>query len=81
MKNINLWAARTNSIGSDDELDDDDDSMFLSCSDSSDSDEEFFTPPTSPVRDLTDSDDEMNVFEESFEHLDEEKGFKLFINK
>lgn len=75
-KTVDMWSARTA-----EDLDDDDDELYLSCdSDMSSDDEEFFTPPQSPVK-FDDSDDEdVNMFEESLEHLEEEKEFTLYIN-
>jgi hypothetical protein len=69
-----MWSART-------EEDPDDDELYLSCdSDAPSDDEEFFTPPQSPVK-FDDSDDEdVNMFEESLEHLEEEKEYTLYIN-
>jgi hypothetical protein len=62
---------------------------FLSCGSDESSDEEFFTPPQSPIRfkrsisdndDDDDDDDDMNIFEESLEHFEDEKGYSLFID-
>ena len=66
-----LWAPRK--IQSFDE----DEDTFVSCSSDSDSDsDEYLTPlSTTPV----DSDDDMIIFEESLENLEEEKEFSLFI--
>jgi hypothetical protein len=50
----------------------------LSCSDDDSDTEEFFTPPQSPSTPY-DSDDEVNVFEESLETFEDEKELVLFI--
>ena len=53
----------------------------MSCdSDLSSDEDEFYTPPQSPVK-FDDSDDEdVNMFEESLEHLEDEKEYTLYIN-
>jgi hypothetical protein len=61
-------------------MDEDDEESFISCSDSDDSDDEvWFTPPQSP-NEISSSDDEMNAFEESLEHFEDEKEYALFID-
>lgn len=56
----------------------DDEDQFLSFSDDDSASEEFFTPPQSPVP-QSDSDDDMNAFEESVENFEDEKISALFI--
>lgn len=68
---IDLWAHRMNQAS-------DDDDQFLSCSDDESVSEEFFTPPQSPVP-QSDSDDDMNAFEESLENFEDEKISSLYI--
>lgn len=71
-----IWSMRTPSQDDDE----DDEESFISCSDSDDSDNDaWFTPPQSP-NDIASSDDEMNTFEESLEHLEDEKAYALFID-
>ncbi|CAO1399721.1 unnamed protein product [Diamesa hyperborea] len=43
-------------------------------------DDEYFTPPESPSKLNLYSDDEVSVFEESLEHLEDQKIFRLFID-
>ncbi|KAL7030023.1 hypothetical protein ACKWTF_006483 [Chironomus riparius] len=77
-KTVDIWASRAT-----EDLDDDDnDESYLSCDSdmSSDNDDEYFTPPQSPVK-FDDSDDEdVNMFEQSLEHLEDEKEYTLYIN-
>lgn len=76
MKKLDLWTART---PTEEELDDEAEDSYISCgSDISSDDDEWYTPPQSPNR-FDSSDDEMNVFEESLESFEEEKGYSLFI--
>ena len=72
-----MWSPRIRT----EDPDDDNDESYLSCdSELSSDDEEFFTPPQSPFK-FDDSDDEdVNMFEESLEHLEEEKEYTLYIN-
>lgn len=72
---FDLWAPRTSQSMDDDE----DEDMFLSCSEDGSDDSVYYTPPSqSPIH--FDSDDDMNIFEESLENFEEEKGFTLFIH-
>lgn len=71
---MDLWAARSAAE------DIDEDESYLSCDSDMSSDEEYFTPPQSPIK-FDDSDDEdVNMFEESLEHLEDEKEYSLFID-
>lgn len=73
---VDMWASRTI-----EDLDDDNDESYLSCdSDMSSDDEEFFTPPQSPVKFVDSDDEDVNMFEESLEHLEDEKEYTLYIN-
>lgn len=56
----------------------DDEDLYLSCSEDESDSEEFFTPPQSPGP-ASESDDDMNTFEESLENFEDEKMFSMFI--
>lgn len=79
MQKVDLWSIRTQSDDWDEGDDDNEDESYLSCDSDLSSDDEYFTPPQSPML-FDSSDDEMNVFEESFEHFTDEKEYSLFIN-
>lgn len=67
---VDLWSHRINQ-------DFEDEDLFLSCSEDESEPDMFYTPPQSPTP--FDSDDEMNIFEESLENFEDEKSFALFI--
>lgn len=72
---VDMWSARSAA----EENEDDDDESFLSCDSDVSSDDEYHTPPQSPIK-FDDTDDEdMNMFEESLEHLENEKEYSLYI--
>lgn len=76
-KAVDLWSMRN---PSEDYDDDENEDLYLSAESDLSSDEEYFTPPQSPTANYFDSsDEEMNVFEESLEHLEDEKEYSLFI--
>lgn len=68
---IDLWAHRLTQMS-------DDEDLYLSCSEDESDSEEFFTPPQSPGP-ASESDDDMNTFEESLENFEDEKMFSMFI--
>jgi hypothetical protein len=77
VKNVDLWMPRSASHDFDeDELND----SFVSCDEDDSDNEVWFTPPQSPSQMVDNSDDEMNDFEESLEHFEDEKAYLLFIN-
>jgi hypothetical protein len=80
-KKVDLWSMRNPSEEFEDENEPEEEESYLSCeSDLSSDEDEYFTPPQSPVlQRLDSSDEEMNVFEESLEHLEDEKEYSLFI--
>ncbi|KAG5684775.1 hypothetical protein PVAND_013988 [Polypedilum vanderplanki] len=79
-KKVDVWSMRNPSEDFDDENEEEE--TFLSCdSDLSSDEDEYFTPPQSPILQNPDSsDEEMNVFEESLEHFDDEIEYSLYIN-